>query len=101
MTKQELEQRLHYEITNDGWKQLESMYMACDLDKKHFADLVRSGAKVYKVQKPIKTAICRGVKIELNEYVGMYEIKDVELSLIQKFFDTVDEAKIFVERYRG
>ena len=100
MTKKELEQRLHYEITDAGWKQLESMYMACDLDKKQFADLVRSGAKVYKVQKPIKIDICRGVKIEYNEYVGMYELKDVHLSLIKKFFDTIDEAKLFIKRYR-
>lgn len=101
MTKAELEQRLNYEIADEGWKQLESMYMACDLDKTQFTNLVKSGAEVYKVQKAVKKTICRGVTIEFNECVGMYEIKDVTLSLIQKFFDTIDEARLFVVRFRG
>ena len=56
MLKQELETRLGYEITNEGYEELNKMYMACNLDKDEFAKLVKSGAKKYTVkhEKEIK-----------------------------------------------
>lgn len=52
--KQELESRLGFEVTEEGFNELNKMYMACDLDKDAFARLIKSGAKVYKVEQEVK-----------------------------------------------
>lgn len=54
MLKVELEERLGFEITNEGFEELEKMYMASSLNKDEFAKLVKSGAKEYKVERPIR-----------------------------------------------
>ena len=48
MLKHELEGLLGYEITDYAWFELERMYMACELDKYEFADVVRKGAMRWK-----------------------------------------------------
>ncbi len=52
--KFELEERLGFEVTEEGFNELNKMYMACDLDKDSFAKLIKSGAKVYKVEQEVK-----------------------------------------------
>ena len=54
MMKHELESRLGYEITDDGFKLLEQMYMATELNKDDFTELVRTEAKKFKKEQPIK-----------------------------------------------
>lgn len=54
MMKIELEERLGFQITDEGFEELNNMYMACDLDKDAFARLIKSGAKVYKVEDEVK-----------------------------------------------
>lgn len=51
MLKQELEERLGYEITNEGYDTLNKMYMGCDLDKDEFVKVIN--AKQFKATKPI------------------------------------------------
>lgn len=94
MTKQELEQRLKYEITDEGWKELEKMYMACDLDKDDFAALIKSGAKVYKkVQDKI---MYKGYTIE-ESLIGIgYDI--FAGNHFVKYFDTIKECKEYINR---
>ena len=54
MLKEELEQRLGFEITYEGFVELEQMYMASSLDKDDFAALVKQGAKKYQPKKEPK-----------------------------------------------
>lgn len=49
MRKEELEERIGYEITFKGFNILNDMYMACDLNKDDFSKLIKHGAKIYKV----------------------------------------------------
>lgn len=51
MMKEELEKRLGFEITETGFQELNKMYMSCSLDKDDFSKLVKSGAKVFKVER--------------------------------------------------
>lgn len=52
--KHELESRLGYEITEQGFEELNKMYMVSNLDKDNFARLVKNGAKMYQVKKEEK-----------------------------------------------
>lgn len=51
MNKEELEKRLGFELTEDGFEELHMMYMACNLGKDAFAKVIKSGAKVYKTDE--------------------------------------------------
>jgi hypothetical protein len=98
MLKKELESMLGYEINETGWQQLESMYMACDLDKYEFAQLVKQGARRYEERKSYKY---KGYIIEKNDWTGYWNIKDKKLSLIQSNFESADEARDLIDRYIG
>ena len=51
MEKYELQNLIGYEITQEGFCELQKMYMSCDLDKYQFAELIKHGARMFKVQK--------------------------------------------------
>ena len=51
MKKEELEEKLGFELTEDGFEELHMMYIACNLGKDAFARVIKSGAKVYKVEE--------------------------------------------------
>lgn len=54
MMKIELEERLGFQITDEGFEELNNMYMASTLDKNEFAKMVKSGAKKYQIKKEEK-----------------------------------------------
>ena len=81
MLKQELETRLGYEITNEGYEELNKMYMACDLDKDEFAKLVKAGAKKYQIEYVKETVIVTFAKYITKTPNGCYymHVKEAEL----------------------
>lgn len=101
MTKQELELRIGYELTQIGWEQLEKMYMGCDLDKDTFAKIVKSGAKIFQVE-PKKDTTYMGVKIRWVESMGCWEIQDKYVAMCRgKYHDTLRMAKKHIKEVRG
>lgn len=60
--KNELEARLGYEVTEQGFEELNKMYMVSNLDKDNFAKLVKNGAKMYQVKKEEKIIEIRYAK---------------------------------------
>ena len=101
MTKQELELRIGYELTQIGWEHLEKMYMSCELDKDTFAKVVKSGAKLFKVE-PKKDTIYKGVKIRWVDYMGCYKIEDLYISMSRgSYYEHLDDAKRTIKEIRG
>ena len=93
MFKKELEERIGYELTERGWKELEKMYMSCDLSKDVFAQIVKNGAKIFKVETK-KDTIYKGVKIEWVESIGMWKINNTRVSMCRgTYFDHLEQAK--------
>ena len=97
MTKKELECRLKYEISDEGFAELEKMYMACSLDKDTFAQLVKQGAKMYKVETKVTEVTYKTFKIEFVDWMNMWRIDDSRCS--QTYFDTLEDAKDLIDRY--
>jgi hypothetical protein len=101
MTKQELELRIGYELTQIGWEHLEKMYMGCDLDKDTFAKIVKGGAKIFKVEEK-KNVTYKGVLIEWVDYMGCYVIKDTYITNRRgTYFEHLDDAKRAIKDIRG
>jgi len=101
MFKEELEQRLGFELCQEGWKQLQEMYMACDLSKDDFAALVKSGAKkLYALERKEDTTF-KGVLIHWNDCIGMWEIKDINIVLFMgSFFPSLERAKSIIKMFK-
>lgn len=51
MLKQEMESKLGFVISNEGYQVLNDMYISCDLTEERFIELIRAGAKAYKLSK--------------------------------------------------
>ena len=87
MMKIELEERLGYEITEQGFEELNKMYMVSSLDKDNFARLVKNGAKMYQVKKEEKIIEVRYAKYTWEKtpngcwYVGVKvgQLLDVDI----------------------
>ena len=101
MTKQELELRIGYELTQNGWEQLEKMYMGCDLDKDTFAKIVKSGAKMFKVDEK-KNVTYKGVLIKWVDYMGYYAIQDTYIASRRgTYYSRLEDAKKVIKEIRG
>lgn len=51
MNKEELEEKLGFELTEDGFEELHMMYRGCNLGKDAFARVIKSGGQFYKVEE--------------------------------------------------
>lgn len=101
MTKQELELRLGFELTQKGWEQLEKMYMGCDLDKDTFASLIKKGAKELYAREIKEDVVYRGVLIKYCSWMGMWKIEDTKISLFSgQYFDTLKQATNIIKKYQ-
>ena len=73
MMKRELESRIGYQITRQGFDTLNAMYMACELDKDEFAALVKQGARIYQIEDKSITNY-RGINVKYSDVFDCWMI---------------------------
>ena len=79
MLKYELEERLGYQITEEGYQELNRMYNAGNLDKDQFASLIKGGAKVYKYEPKVRTITFSKYKEMTPNGAYYVQVKEADL----------------------
>ena len=79
MLKNELEARLGYQLTEEGYQVLNRMYNAGNLDKDQFASLIKGGAKVYKYEPTVRTITFSRYKETTPNGAYYVQVKEADL----------------------
>lgn len=95
MLKYELEDRLGYPLTEEGYQELNRMYNAGNLDKDQFASLIKGGAKVYKYEPKVRTITFSKYKEMTPNGAYYVQVKEADLIDID-----VETGKVKVKNVR-
>ena len=99
MLKYELENRIGYQLTEEGYQELNRMYNAGNLDKDKFASLIKGGAKVYKYEPKVRTITFSKYK-EMTPngayYVGVKEADLIDIDVATGKVKVKKRKKLFV-----
>ena len=102
MLQKELEERLGFELTEEGWETLNNMYMSCNLDKDEFAKLVKKGAKEMFLKPNYDDVNYKGIQIHYVDYCGMWRIDDIFISMARgSWYSKLEDAKRTIREVRA